>query len=53
MDKNLVNLANYKSDVRAKGIPVRDYYDEKTKKIVYEKYAFEFKNFQYSFEDLP
>lgn len=42
------DLKNYKSEYREKKT-YQDFYDEETKKIVYEKHKDEFKKFKYQF----
>lgn len=42
-------LQNYKSEFRPKKIHYRKYYDNQTKRIVYEKHKKEFQIFGYKF----
>jgi hypothetical protein len=48
-DSHLEDLPSYKSEYRKDRRHYRDYYDEETRKIVYEKHKREFEFFKYEF----
>lgn len=48
-DFDISDLPNHKSSFRDKRKHYREYYDEETKKIVFDKHKLEFKMFNYSF----